>query len=104
MGVPVVTLVGDTVVGRGGLSQARNLGLEELCAESPEDFCARAVALGSDLERLASLRASLRERIERSPLMDGRRFARNFEQKLRELFRGVASIEEKAGGQGTSGL
>lgn len=87
MGVPVVTLVGDTVVGRAGLSQAKNLGLDELVAESPDDFCARAVALASDLERLASLRATLRERIERSPLMDGRRFVRNFEQTLRELSR-----------------
>jgi predicted O-linked N-acetylglucosamine transferase (SPINDLY family) len=87
MGVPVVTLVGDTVVGRGGLSQAKNLGLDELCAESPDDFRARAVALGSDLERLASLRATLRARLERSPLMDGRRFARNFEETLRALVR-----------------
>ena len=87
MGVPVVTLVGDTVVGRAGLSQAKNLQLDELCAESPDDFCARAVALGSDLERLASMRATLRERMERSPLMDGRRFARNFEQTLGDLFR-----------------
>jgi predicted O-linked N-acetylglucosamine transferase (SPINDLY family) len=87
MGVPTVTLVWDTVVGRAGLSQAKNLGLDELIAESPAEFCARAVALGSDLERLASLRATLRERLERSPLMDGRRFARNFEQTLRALFR-----------------
>jgi protein O-GlcNAc transferase len=87
MGVPVVTLVGDTVVGRAGLSQAKNLQLDELCAESPDDFCARAVALGSDLERLASMRATLRARMEGSPLMDGRRFARNFEQTLGELFR-----------------
>jgi protein O-GlcNAc transferase len=87
MGVPVVTLVADRVVGRAGLSQATNLGLREWCAESPDDFCARAVALGSDLERLGSLRRTLRERIECSPLMDTRRFARNLEQTLRELFR-----------------
>jgi predicted O-linked N-acetylglucosamine transferase (SPINDLY family) len=92
MGVPTVTLVGDTVVGRGGLSQAKNLGLEELVAEGPDDFCARAVALASDLERLASLRATLRERMERSPLMDGPRFARHFEQTVRELFRAHAHL------------
>jgi predicted O-linked N-acetylglucosamine transferase (SPINDLY family) len=87
MGVPVVSLVGEMAAGRAGLSQARNLGLEELCAESVDDFCARTVALGSDVERLASLRATLRERIERSPLMDARRFAQNFEQTLQKLFR-----------------
>jgi protein O-GlcNAc transferase len=96
MGVPVVSLVSDRLVGRAGLSQARNLGLDELCVESPDDFCARAVSLGSDLERLASLRRTLRERIERSPLMDGRRFARNLEQTLRELFRDHARTPRMA--------
>ncbi|HEY4185346.1 MAG TPA: hypothetical protein VGP07_09770 [Polyangia bacterium] len=50
----MVTLVGDTVVGRAGLSQTKSLGLDGLCAESPDEFCALAVALGSDLEHLAS--------------------------------------------------
>lgn len=86
MGVPVVTLIGDTVAGRAGLSQAKNLGMEELCADTPDDFRTRAVVLASDLEHLASLRASLRERMQRSPLMDARRFARNFEQTLRDAY------------------
>lgn len=99
MGVPVVNLVGATVAGRAGLSQARNLGLEELCTHNPAEFCACAVALGSDLERLALLRADLRERIEKSPLMDARRFARHFEQTLLELFRGHlegAALDDRA--------
>lgn len=90
MGVPVVTLVCDRTVGRAGLSQARNLGLEELCTDTPEAFRSRAVALASDLERLATLRGALRGRIERSPLMDVRRFARHLEQTLRELSGGQA--------------
>ena len=35
MGVPVVTLVGPTVVGRAGLCQLMNLGLPELIASDP---------------------------------------------------------------------
>ena len=38
MGVPVVTLVGSTIVGRAGLCQAMNLGLPELVARSPDEF------------------------------------------------------------------
>ena len=38
MGVPVVTLVGQTVVGRAGLCQLTNLGLPELIASSPERY------------------------------------------------------------------
>jgi predicted O-linked N-acetylglucosamine transferase (SPINDLY family) len=36
MGVPFVTLVGQTVVGRAGWSQLCNLGLQELAAQTPE--------------------------------------------------------------------
>ena len=35
MGVPTLTLVGKTVVGRAGWSQLCNLGLQELAAETP---------------------------------------------------------------------
>ncbi len=35
MGVPVVTLAGETVVGRAGVCQAMNLGLPELIATTP---------------------------------------------------------------------
>jgi protein O-GlcNAc transferase len=79
MGVPVVTLVGPTVVGRAGLSQAMNLGLPELVARDADRFVEVAVGLSADLEHLASLRDELRGRMERSPLMDAARFARNLE-------------------------
>jgi predicted O-linked N-acetylglucosamine transferase (SPINDLY family) len=44
------------------------------------------VALGRDLPRLEALRRSLRERIARSPLMDGARFAKNIEDAFRRAW------------------
>jgi protein O-GlcNAc transferase len=79
MGVPVVTLVGPTVVGRAGLSQAMNLGLPGLVAPDADRFVEVAMSLSADLEHLASLRDELRGRMERSPLMDAARFTRNLE-------------------------
>jgi predicted O-linked N-acetylglucosamine transferase (SPINDLY family) len=87
MGVPVVTLVGSTIVGRAGLSQAMNLGLPELVARTPDEFAKIAVALAMDSNRLGELRASLRARIEASPLMDAPRFARNLEAAYRSIWR-----------------
>ncbi|HEY8943501.1 MAG TPA: tetratricopeptide repeat protein [Polyangiaceae bacterium] len=87
MGVPVVTLVGDTVVGRAGLSQARNLGLPELIAESAEEFVDKAARLASDLPRLAQLRSELRARLRSSPLMDTERFACHLEAVYRDAWR-----------------
>jgi len=79
MGVPVVTRIGETSVGRAGLSQLANLGLAELAAESDDAFVEVVVSLANDRPRLASLRAGLRARMERSPLMDGALFARGVE-------------------------
>ncbi|HEX6275844.1 MAG TPA: tetratricopeptide repeat protein, partial [Polyangiaceae bacterium] len=87
MGVPVVTLVGDTVVGRAGLSQAMNLGLPELVARTQEEYVARAQALAGDLERLAELRLGLRSRLRESPLMNAERFARHLETAFRGAWR-----------------
>ncbi|NYH23842.1 tetratricopeptide repeat protein [Paraburkholderia bryophila] len=75
MGVPVVTRVGETAVGRAGLSQSANLGLRELVADSDAQFVDIAVRLARDLPRLGGIRAGLRARLAASPLMDGARFA-----------------------------
>jgi predicted O-linked N-acetylglucosamine transferase (SPINDLY family) len=83
MGVPTVTRVGETSVGRGGLSQLHQLGLSELAAHSDEAFVEIAAALAADLPRLAALRESLRGRLESSPLMNGTRFAHHIENAYR---------------------
>jgi predicted O-linked N-acetylglucosamine transferase (SPINDLY family) len=87
MGVPVVTLVGRTVVGRAGLSQLTNLGLPELIAQTPEQYVHIAAELAGELPRLAELRRTLRARMEASPLMDAPRFAGNIEAAYRRMWR-----------------
>ncbi|MBI4625478.1 MAG: tetratricopeptide repeat protein [Verrucomicrobia bacterium] len=87
MGVPVVSLVGATVVGRAGLSQLSNLGLTELAAHTDGEFVRIVSTLAHDMPRLAALRASLRERMQRSPLMDAPRFARAVETAYRTMWR-----------------
>jgi predicted O-linked N-acetylglucosamine transferase (SPINDLY family) len=87
MGVPVITLVGQTAVGRAGLSQLTNLGLPELVARTPEQYVQIATDLAKDLPRLAELRRTLRPRMQASPLMDAPRFARNVEAAYRQMWR-----------------
>lgn len=86
MGVPVVTRFGQTAVGRGGLSQLHNLGLLDLAAESDEQFIEIALKLANDLSRLAELRRTLREKMERSPLMDRTTFARDMEAAYQQIW------------------
>jgi predicted O-linked N-acetylglucosamine transferase (SPINDLY family) len=87
LGVPVITIVGQTAVARAGRSLLCNLGLPELVAETPEQFVRIAVELSNDLPRLRDLRATLRDRLRRSPLMDAAGFARNVEAAYREMWR-----------------
>ena len=86
MGAPVVTIIGQTVVGRAGWSQLSNLRLTELAAHTPDEFVRIATDLAHDLPRLATLRATLRERMQRSPLTDAPRFARNIEAAYRMMW------------------
>ncbi len=83
MGVPVVTMIGKTVVGCAGFSQLSNLGLRELVAKTEGEFVEIAVKLAGDWDRLSELRASLRHRMRGSALMDGKRFAGEVEKAFR---------------------
>jgi predicted O-linked N-acetylglucosamine transferase (SPINDLY family) len=87
MGVPTITLIGDSPVGRAGLCQLANIGMTGLVAKSAEDYMRIALELASNSSRLAELRASLRHRMQQSPLMDAPQFARNMEKIYREIWR-----------------
>ncbi|MGA2440214.1 MAG: tetratricopeptide repeat protein [Tepidisphaeraceae bacterium] len=86
MGVPVVTLVGDTVVGRAGLSILCNAGLPELVARDGNEFVRCAVGLASDPARLGRLRECLRARLLGSPLMDAKGFTAAIESAYRRMW------------------
>ena len=87
MGVPTITLFGNTVVSRAGWSQLSNLKLTELAAHNEEQFVEIAARTAADLPRLAELRATMRNRMIASPLMNGPQFARGIEGAYRTMWR-----------------
>ncbi len=87
MGVPVVTLVGNTVVGRAGWSQLSNLGMTELAARTPEQFIRIILNLTNDLPKLAQLRQSLRTKMQQSPLTDASGYVRAIETIYRDAWK-----------------
>lgn len=87
MGVPVVSLAGESPVARGGLSLLSTVGLPELVANSAAEYVRIAVALANDQPRLAALRAGLRARMKSSPLMDVARYTRGLEDAYRMMWR-----------------
>jgi predicted O-linked N-acetylglucosamine transferase (SPINDLY family) len=87
MGVPVITLAGNTHAGRVGVSLLSIVGLENLIAPTPNDYLALAVALAQDTARLTGLRSTLRERLAQSSLCDGRKFTAEIERVYRSIWR-----------------
>ncbi len=47
MGVPVISLAGQTSVGRGGVSILSNIGLPDMVASSVENYVVIAAQLGA---------------------------------------------------------
>jgi predicted O-linked N-acetylglucosamine transferase (SPINDLY family) len=86
LGVPFVTLAGRPSVGRLGSCVLQSVDHPEWIAANEEEYIAKAVALASDLSRLASIRAGLRGEMERSPLMDDAGFARKVEAAYRAMW------------------
>jgi predicted O-linked N-acetylglucosamine transferase (SPINDLY family) len=86
-GVPVVTLLGRSYASRFGASGLHTLGLDELVADSPEAYRRIAIDLAGDLDRLSHLRATLRQRMTASPLLDFSGFTRNVEAAYRRMWR-----------------
>ena len=82
MGVPTLTLAGETLLSRQGASLLTAAGLENWVALNVADYVDKAVAVAGDLPKLADLRATLRKQVSVSPLFDAPRFARNFEDAL----------------------
>jgi predicted O-linked N-acetylglucosamine transferase (SPINDLY family) len=79
MGVPVVSLAGDTSVSRAGKSIVGAAELSELVANTKDEFVAKAVALAGDEDRRQRLRAGMRGRLWRSRLLDAVAFTASLE-------------------------
>ncbi len=96
MGVPVVALEGRGHAERMGAALLRHVGLDDFVAATVDDYVERAVALAADRARLAEIRRTLRERMVRSPLMDGEGYTRAYEAALREMYAESVAVSNGA--------
>ena len=87
MGVPVVSLCGETWVGRGGASILKHVGLDVFVAYSPQEYVQKACAFANQLDQLNAIRHSLRPLLLQSPLCDCRRLAWGLEKEFRFMWR-----------------
>ena len=97
MGVPVVTLTGQTFCGRHSTSHLNNVGLSELVTATAADYVATAVALTQDTDRLTTLRRGLRAQMATSPLCDAKGYTRALEAAYREMWKKYCTEQRGSG-------
>lgn len=83
MGVPFVTLAGNSTASRYGVALMRGLGLPEFVAASADEYVDRVVAFAGDLPGLDRIRQSLRGRITANLNRDPLRLTRHLEDAYR---------------------
>ena len=87
MGVPVITVPGETFASRHSLSHLSTIGLPELVACDRDKYVELAVELAHSTDKLAGLRAKLRKKMASSPICDGKKFAEGFATNMRKIWR-----------------
>jgi predicted O-linked N-acetylglucosamine transferase (SPINDLY family) len=86
MGVPTLTLAGETMQARVGASLMAHVGLHAFIATTQDDYLERAIRWSSRIPRLAEIRASLRGRVAVG-LSDARRVVDGLEVALHGMWR-----------------
>lgn len=96
MGVPVVTLPGETFASRHSLTHLHAAGEPETVAADWDDYVAIARRLAADADALAAARADRRDRMATSPACDPRRFTASVAATVRSIWQRRCAAEDQA--------
>jgi len=86
MGVPVVTRIGEGPAGRIGASLLNAANLAECVTDTDEAFVKQACDLIANVDALTRMRATMRDRLRASPLLDSASLAAELDQVYREVW------------------
>lgn len=86
MGVPTLTLAGETPTSRAGAAEMHFWGLDDFIASSIEEFINKGLFWAENLTSLADIRANMRARLEASPLGQPAVYAASLEAAFRAIW------------------
>lgn len=87
MGVPTLTLTGNTLLERQGMAILNCVGLTDWIANDGTDYIQKAIYFANNTHLLCQIRANLRQTMATSPLVDAAQFALDFEQALLAMWK-----------------
>ena len=85
MGVPVLTIIGNSFTSRYGYSINKNVNLDNFIAKDNNDFLDKALKITSNIEELSRLRSNLRNNALKSSLFDTGKFNKDFLNLIRQI-------------------
>ena len=88
MGVPVLTIIGESFASRVASSILKNVGLEELIVNNVDDYTDIAVKIANDKKKLWYLKNHLSKADNTKKLFDSKKFTRDLE----EIFQNITKV------------
>ena len=85
MGVPVLTIIGNTLTSRYGYSINKNLNLNNFIAKDKNDFLDKALEITSNIDELEKIRNNLRNIALKSSLFNTNKFNNDFVNLVRQI-------------------
>ena len=89
MGVPVITLAGNSHAGRVGVSLLTVIGLKSMIAPDYDNYISLAVFLSNNIDKVSQMRKNLRKTLQYSPLCDGISFTRTLENAYKNIWKSL---------------
>ena len=86
MGLPLLTIKGDTFSGRVAASLLNAMGLPELVTHTLSEYETLAIEIAKDSEKLTALKNKLEHKRINSPLFDTKQYAKNLESAYEKTY------------------
>lgn len=92
VGLPLLTLVGETFPARVAAGLLKTMNLPELVAQTGDEYVDKVVALARDSRKRSALRKKILRERETAPLFDTVRFTRDLEMLYRKMWKNHLSL------------
>jgi predicted O-linked N-acetylglucosamine transferase (SPINDLY family) len=86
MGVPTLTLAGNTLLERQGAAMLSCSGLDDWIANNEDEYLQKAISFAHSIEYLSQLRSTIRDKMAISPLVDADLFAKNLNSAFNSMW------------------
>ena len=87
MGLPTLTLAGQTLAGRGGAAIMSQYGLTPFVVNTKNEYVEQAISWANKREELATIRSNMRERIKCHPTRSQEFITQSLESALRKMWK-----------------